>query len=66
MSKKKILSPCVSVCRIDESKILVIHYYVSNSEEFNNPANPYEGTTGNTLYTINEVYVHPEDIGQHM
>jgi hypothetical protein len=51
---------------LDDSKIQVIHYYVSKSEEFNNPANPDEGTTGNMLYTINEVYVHPEGIGQHM
>ena len=51
---------------LDDSKIQVIHYYVSKSEEFKNPADPSEGTTGNMLYTINEVYVHPEGIGQHM
>jgi hypothetical protein len=51
---------------LDDSKIQLIHYYVSKSEEFNNPANPGEGTTGNMLFTINEVYVHPEGIGQHM
>ena len=51
---------------LDDSKIQVIHYYVSKSEEFKNLADPSEGTTGNMLYTINEVYVHPEGIGQHM
>ena len=49
-----------------ESLIQVIHYYVFKSEEFYNPADPSEGTTGNLLFTINEVYVHPEGIGQHM
>ena len=51
---------------LDDSKIQVIHYYVSKSEEFENLADPSEGTTGNMLYTINEVYVQPEGIGQHM
>jgi hypothetical protein len=50
----------------DESKIQLIHYYVSKSEELNNIANPDEGTTGNMLYTINEVYTHADGIGQHM
>jgi hypothetical protein len=51
---------------LDDSKIQLIHYYVSKAEEFNNPADPEAGTTGNMLYTINEVYVHPDGIGQHM
>jgi len=50
----------------DESKIQLVHYYVSKSEELNNITNPDEGTTGNMLYTINEVYVHSAGIGQHM
>ena len=50
----------------DESKIQLIHYYVSKSEELNNITNPDEGTTGNMLYTINEVYAHADGIGQHM
>ncbi len=51
---------------LDDSKIQVIHFYVSKSEEFKTPKNPAEGTTGNMLYTINEIYVHPEGIGQHI
>ena len=47
----------------NNSEIQLIHYYVSTLEEFNNPANFGEGTTGNMLYTINEVYVHPDEIG---
>ncbi len=50
----------------DDSKIQLIHFYVAKSEEFNNPVNPAEGTTGNVLFSINEVYVHPEGIQQHM
>ncbi len=51
---------------LDDSKIQLIHYYVSKAEEFNNPADPEAGTTGNMQYTINEVYVHPDGIGQHV
>ena len=50
----------------DESKIQLVHYYVSKSEELNNIGNPDEGTTGNMLYSINEVYVHSDGISQHM
>ena len=50
----------------DESKIQLVHYYVSKSEELNNIGNPDEGTTGNMLYSINEVYVHSDGIGQHI
>ena len=50
----------------DESKIQLVHYYVSKSDELVNFTNPDEGTTGNVLFSINEVYVHPEGIGQHL
>jgi hypothetical protein len=50
----------------DDSKIHLVHYYVSRSAELNNMTNPDEGTTGNMLYFINEVYMVPEGIGQHM
>lgn len=51
---------------LDESKIQLVHYYASKADELNDPSNPGAGTTGNVLFTINEVYVHPEGIGQHM
>ena len=41
----------------DESKIQLVHYYVSKSDELVNFTNPDEGTTGNVLFSINEVYV---------
>ena len=50
----------------DNSKIQLVHYYVSKSDELVNFANPEEGTTGTVLFSINEVYVYPEGIGQHM
>ena len=50
----------------DGSKIQLIHYYVSKSDELVNFANPDEGTTGNVLFSVNEVYVHPEGIGEHI
>ena len=50
----------------DDSKIKLLHFYVSKAEELNNPIDPSQGTTGNVLYSINEVYAHPEGIGQHM
>ena len=50
----------------DDSKIQLVHYYVSKSDELVNFANPEEGTTGNVLFSVNEVYVHPEGIGEHI
>ena len=50
----------------DDSKIQLVHYYVSKSDELVNFADPGEGTTGNVLFSINEVYVHTEGIGQHL
>ena len=50
----------------DDSKIQLVHYYVSKSDELVNFADPSQGTTGNVLFSINEVYVHPEGIGQHL
>ena len=50
----------------DDSKIQLVHYYVSKSNELVNFANPDDGITGNVLFSINEVYVRPEGIGQHL
>jgi len=50
----------------DDSKIQLVHYYVSKSDELVNFANPDDGITGNVLFSINEVYVRPEGIGQHL
>ena len=50
----------------DDSTIQLVHYYVSKSDELVNFANPDDGITGNVLFSINEVYVRPEGIGQHL
>ena len=34
----------------------LVDYYISKALELNNPLDPSEGTTGNILYTLNEVY----------
>ena len=50
----------------DDSKIQLVHYYVSKAHELVNIADPTQGTTGRVLYSINEVYVMAEGIDQHM
>lgn len=51
---------------LDDSKIHLVHYYASKSPDFKNPMNPEEGTTGHVVFSINEVYVRPEGIGEHL
>ena len=46
--------------------IHLVDYYVAKADEQNNTADPSQGTTGNILYSINETYVLPEGINQHM
>jgi|TARA_B110000881_G_scaffold107052_1_gene93869 hypothetical protein len=41
-------------------------YYVAKADELNNGADPSQGTTGNILYSINETYIQPDGIDQHM
>ena len=40
-----------------DGKIHLVDYYVTKSEQLNNPLDPNEGTTGNILYSVNETYV---------
>ena len=47
-------------------KIHLADYYVAKADELNNVADPSQGTTGNILYSINETYILPEGIVQHM
>ena len=51
---------------LDSTKIQLEHYYTSKADELKNIVDPSEGTTGNVLYTINEVYTYAEGIGEHM
>lgn len=50
----------------DDSKIQLVHYYVSKANELVNIADPGQGTTNQVLYSINEVYVMDEGIDQHL
>ena len=47
-------------------RIHLVDYHVAKAEELNNLLDPSEGTTGNILYSINEVYVEKDGIAQHM
>jgi hypothetical protein len=51
---------------LDDSGIHLHHYYVAKADELDNPLDPAAGTTGFVLYSINEVYMAAEGIGQHM
>ena len=44
----------------------LVDYYISKAPEMNNPLDPNEGTTGNLIYTLNEVYTRPEGTEAHM
>ena len=46
--------------------IHLVDYYVTKSEQLNNPLDPSEGTTGNILYSVNETYVEKDGLDQHM
>ena len=39
---------------------------MSKADELNNAADPSEGVIGNVLYSLDEVYIHPEGIEQHI
>ena len=49
-----------------DGRIHLVDYHVAKAEEMNNLLDPSEGTTGNILYSINEVYVEKDGIDQHM
>ena len=49
---------------VEKSTLLIM--YVAKADELNNVADPSQGTTGNILYSINETYILPEGIDQHM
>ena len=50
----------------DDSKIHLHHYYVSKSDDLNDVMDPSKGTTGHVVYSVNEVYMVPQGIGQHL
>ena len=44
----------------------LVDYHISKAPEMKNPLDPSEGTTGNLIYTLNEVYTRPEGTEAHM
>lgn len=48
-----------------DGNLALLQYNVAKSPEFNNPLDPSSGTTGNTVYTLYEVYKTPEGIADH-
>ena len=49
-----------------DGRIHLVDYHVAKAEELKNLLDPSEGTTGNVLYSINEVYVESDGIDRHM
>ena len=49
-----------------DGRIHLVDYHVAKAEELKNLLDPSEGTTGNILYSINEVYVESDGIDRHM
>ena len=49
-----------------DGRIHLVDYHVAKAEELKNLLYPSEGTTGNVLYSINEVYVESDGIDRHM
>ena len=42
------------------------HTYFTKAAELSNPMHPEEGTTGNIIFTINEIWNKPDDIQAHI
>ena len=45
---------------------VLVSYKVLKSPDFKNPIDPSQGTTGNTIYVLSEVYERPAGLKKHM
>ena len=43
-----------------------INTYFTKAAELSNPMHPEQGTTGNIIFTINEIWKKPDDIQAHI
>ena len=59
MSETHSLSP-------GDGKLHTLEYYVSKASELNNMMDPSEGSTGNIIYSVNEVHIDDEYFGKHV
>ena len=50
----------------EEGKLHTLQYYVSKATEFNDMMDPEKGSTGNVIYTVNEVHIDDEHFGKHV
>ena len=49
-----------------DGRVHLVDYHVTKSKELKNTLDLSEGTTGNILYSINEIYVEKDGLDQHM
>ena len=50
----------------EEGKLHTLEYYVSKAAEMQDMMDPSKGTTGNVVYTVNEVHKDDEHFGKHV
>jgi hypothetical protein len=50
----------------DDGRVHLVDYHWAKSEELNNPIDPSQGTSGNILYALTEVYVEKDGPDQNM
>tara|TARA_E500000178_G_scaffold293123_1_gene297757 strand:- start:1 stop:381 length:381 start_codon:yes stop_codon:yes gene_type:complete len=49
----------------EEGKLHTLEYYVTKSSEYNDMMDPSKGTTGNIIYSVNEVHKDGEHLKKH-
>jgi hypothetical protein len=50
----------------EEGKLHTLEYYVTKAPEFNDMMDPSKGTTGNIIYSVNEVHKDGEHMSKHV
>ena len=50
----------------EEGKLHTLEYFVSKATEFNDMMDPEKGSTGNVIYTVNEVHIDDAHFGKHV
>ena len=50
----------------EDGKLQTLEYYVSKASELNDIMDPSKGTTGQVIYTVNEVHRDDEHFGKHV
>ena len=48
-----------------DGDLALLQYNVAKGPEYNNPLDPSSGLTGNTIYTLYEIYKNPEGLADH-